>query len=101
MRFLLIAACLALPVGALAQGRATERYASAQLEMAQSSLELARQAAAAGDAMLVGSYAWGASIDARLAWAMSDSHAVRGPAARVLEEASRLVRRAANPGSTP
>jgi hypothetical protein len=95
MRLVLLAACLALSGAAAAGDRATERYAPDQLQMAQSSLELARAAAALGDAQLVGTYAWQASVDARLAWAMSDSAAVRGPAARIFDEASRLVHRAA------
>ena len=95
MRPVLFAAFLALSGAAPAADRATERYAPDQLQMAQSSLELARAAAAAGDAQLVGSYAWQASVDARLAWAMSDSAAVRGPASRIFHEANRLARRAA------
>jgi len=95
MRFVLLAACLALCTPVSAGDRATERYAPDQLQMAQSSLDLARAAAAAGDAQLVGTYAWQASVDARLAWGMSDSAAVRGPAVRILDEANRLVHRAA------
>jgi len=36
-----------------------------------------------------------ASVDARLAWAMSDAAAVRAPAAAIAAEAARLVRQAA------
>jgi chromosome condensin MukBEF complex kleisin-like MukF subunit len=73
---------------------ATARYAPAQLAVAQDFLQRAREAAAAGDGSLVGKLAWQASLDARLAWGMSESWAVRAPAARIFDEARRLVRQA-------
>ena len=100
MRLVLLAACLGLAGAAAAGDRATERYAPDQLQMAQQSLQGAREAALRGDAALVGTLAWQASVDARLAWAMSDSAMVRGPAARIYEEANRLVHRAAQ-GNLP
>jgi hypothetical protein len=76
--------------------RATARYAPAQLQMAQQSLERAREAALMGQASLAGTLAWDASVDARLAWEMSDSPAIRGAAARVFQEASLLARQVAD-----
>lgn len=74
---------------------ATARYAPDQLEMAQQSMQRAREALLMGDGSLAGQLAWQASVDARLAWAMSDAAAVRAPAAEIATEAARLVRQAA------
>jgi hypothetical protein len=80
---------------------AATRYAPAQLQIAQQSLERAREAALMGQASVAGTLAWGATVDARLAWGMSDSPAIRGPAARVFQEANRLVRQMADRRSRP
>lgn len=94
MRFVAFIACLYIPL-AIAGDNATGRYAPAQLEMAQHSLERAREAMLMGEGSLAGELAWQASVDARLAWAMSDSPAVRSPAAAIAAEAARLVHQAA------
>ena len=93
MKLACLLACLVVPLAASAES-ATARYAPAQLEMAQQSLERAREAMLMGQGSLAGELAWQASVDARLAWAMSDSAAVRAPAAAIVGEASRLVREA-------
>ena len=95
MRLLVLLAALALSSVAAAGDRATERYAPDQLQMAEQSLQSAREAALRGDISLAGTLASQASLDARLAWQMSDSAAVRGPAARIFNEASRLAHQAA------
>jgi hypothetical protein len=92
----LLAALIFAGAAVADDGRATARYAPAQLEMAHQSLERAREAALMGQLSLAGTLAWEASVDARLAWAMSDAPAIRGPAARVFHEASRLVRQMAD-----
>ena len=74
---------------------ATARYAPAQLEVARDFLDRARDAALLGESALAGRFAWQASVDARLAWGMSDSAAVRVPAARIYEEANRIAHEAA------
>ena len=94
VRVMLVA--LVFPVTAAAgELSGIARYAPAQLQMAQQSLDRAREAALMGQASLAGSLAWGASVDARLAWGMSDSWAIRAPAAQVFREATRLVRQVA------
>jgi hypothetical protein len=74
---------------------ATERYAPAQLRVANDLLESARAAAARGDSALAGKLAWQASFDARLAWGMSDSPQLRSEAAEVGGAASALIKRLA------
>lgn len=93
MRPAALVALLLIPLGAAAED-ATARYAPAQLEMARQSLERAREAMVMGQGSLAGELAWQASVDARLAWGMTDSWAVRAPAARIASEAARLVRQA-------
>jgi len=95
MRHAFLLACfIALP--AAAAPPATERYAPDQLEMAQQSLLQARAASQLGDRSLAGRLAWQASVDARLAYGMSDSPAVQSAAAQVLGEAQRLAHEAAS-----
>ena len=94
MRGLALLLSLFVPLTAAAQS-ATERYAPAQLEMAQQSMQRAREALLMGEGWLAGRLAWQASVDARLAWAMSEAPAVRTPAAAIAAEAARLVRQAA------
>ena len=74
---------------------ATERYAPAQIRMAQDVLERARAAAALGDVARAGKLAWQASLDARLAWAMTESAALRADAAEVGGAALTLTARLA------
>ena len=94
MRAVPLLLCLLVPVTAAAQS-ATARYAPDQLEMAQQSMQRAREALLMGEGSLAGQLAWEASVDARLAWAMSDAADVRAPAAAIAAEAERLVRQAA------
>ena len=71
--------------------RATERYAAAQLRVAQAMLERAREAAALGETGRAGMLAWQADLDARLAWGMTDSPALRDEAAEIGGEARALI----------
>jgi hypothetical protein len=93
MRMFLILLALAL-LPTLARGEtATERYAPAQLGVAQALLERARARAALGDVALAQRLAWQASFDARLAWGMTESAHLRAQAAEVGGAASALVMR--------
>ena len=74
---------------------ATERYAPAQLRMGYDLLERARTAVARGEAELAGQLAWQASLDARLAWGMTESPALRAEAAELGGSANALIRRLA------
>lgn len=94
MRGVALLLSLLVPLAAAAEN-ATARYAPAQLEMAQQSMQRAREAMLMGEGPLAAQLAWQASVDARLAWAMSDAAAVRAPAAAIAAEAARLVRQAA------
>jgi len=94
MRGVALLLWLLVPLAAAAEN-ATARYAPAQLEMAQQSMQRAREALLMGEGSLAGRLAWQASVDARLAWAMSEAAAVRAPAAAIAAEAARLVRQAA------
>ena len=78
---------------------ATERYAPAQLRAGYDLLEQARAAAARGDPRLAGRLAWQANLDARLAWGMTKSTALRADAARLGAAAGDLVRRLAADGA--
>jgi hypothetical protein len=81
-----------LPAVALGEA-ATERYAPAQLRVAQTLLEQARARAALGETQAASRLAWQASFDARLAWGMSESTQLRAEAAEVGGAASALVTR--------
>lgn len=70
--------------------RATERYAGEQLRYAEFELERAQQALASGDYALARRLARQAGLDARLAWAMTDSGGVRHAAAELSERSARL-----------
>jgi hypothetical protein len=99
MRHAFLLACFfALP--AAAAPLATERYAPDQLEMAQQSLLRARAASQLGDRSLAGKLAWEASVDARLAYGMSESPSVQNAAAEVLSEAQSLAHQAATATTT-
>ena len=86
-----LALLLLLPAVCAADELATERYAPAQISVAQDLLQRARAAAARGEAGRAGKLAWQASLDARLAWGMTDSAELRADAARVGGEASALI----------
>jgi hypothetical protein len=73
----------------------TERYAPVQLGMAHDFLDKAREAASLGDRALAGKLAWQASLDARLAWGMTESEALRAEAAEVGGAARALIQRMA------
>lgn len=90
MRTALLSLAVLLPAAALAEPP-TERYAPSQLAVAQQMLERARLAALRGDAALAGTFAWQASLDARLTWKMTRSEALRADAAAVARAASVLV----------
>lgn len=90
----LLAACVASHAGP-----ATGRYAPAQLDFGREFLERAHAAAARGDARLAGQLAWQAGLDARLAWRMSESPAVRADAAELGGEATALIRSLAEDGA--
>lgn len=94
MRFAALAVAVLVPLTAAA-GEPTARFAPDQLEMAQESMQRAREAMLMGESSLAGQLAWEASVDARLAWGMSDAAAVRAPAAAIAAEAARLVQQAA------
>ena len=69
----------------------TARYASTQIDVAHAELEQARAAAALGDEREAGRLAWSAQLDARIAWAMSDSAPLRSQAAGISQGAARLI----------
>jgi hypothetical protein len=81
-------------VGALASAAYAEppiaSFASGQLRFAESALERAREAGAAGDAALARRYAAQAELDARLAWSMTPSAHMRRAAADVARDVARL-----------
>ena len=80
-------ACLAASVQA---ERPTERYAAAQLAYAEVELERAEQALAGGNYALARRLARQAGLDARLAWSMTDSAAVRRAAAGLSGDSAQL-----------
>jgi hypothetical protein len=73
----------------------TERYAPAQLRVAQDLLDRARAFAALGEVERAGKLAWQANLDARLAWGMTESPHLRAEAAEVGGAARALVTRLA------
>lgn len=95
IRWLLLAPLLLGAGAPLHAEPATERYAPAQLRMGYHLLERARAAAARGEAGLAGQLAWQASLDARLAWGMTESPALRAEAAELGGSANALIRRVA------
>ena len=71
---------------------ATARYAPAQLGFAETGLQRASEASARGDLLLAQRLSAQARLDARLAWSMSESKALRRAAAEVHRRALRLER---------
>jgi hypothetical protein len=92
MRRLVLLTFLVLPLPLRAE-LATERYAPAQLRVAQDLLERARARAALGEVGAASTLARQAGFDARLAWGMSESEALRAEAAQVGGAANALVTR--------
>lgn len=95
IRCLLLAPLLLGAAVPLRAEPATERYAPAQLRMGYDVLERARVAAARGETGLAGQLAWQASLDARLAWGMTESPLLRAEAAELGGSANALIRRLA------
>lgn len=88
--FVLLLACA---FSSLAQaGRATDRFAPGQLQLAEDSLQQARAADAAGDYRRAGTLAREAGVDARITWGMTDDDRLRAQAASVAEQAGALAR---------
>lgn len=87
----LLATTMLIPLAAHA-GRATERFAPDQIQLAEDSLRDARAAAAAADYQRAGILARGAGVDARLTWAMTDDERLRSEAASVAAQAEELSR---------
>jgi hypothetical protein len=71
---------------------ATARYAPAQLGFAETELQRASEASMRGDILLAKLLSAQARLDARLAWSMSESKALRRAAAEVHRRAVRLER---------
>ena len=70
--------------------QATERYASAQLRVAQKELDRAVALVLRGNTEQARRAAAGAALDARLAWGMTDSAYLRREAAQIYQTASSL-----------
>jgi hypothetical protein len=80
-------------LGAVAAARAeppTAQFAGAQLLMAQTALEGARAALEQHDYAMARRFAAQASLDARLAWRMTDSEAARHDAVELSRQAETL-----------
>jgi hypothetical protein len=71
---------------------ATARYAPAQLGFAETQLQRASEASARGDVLLAQRLTAQARLDARLAWSMSESKALRRAAAEIHGRAVALER---------
>ncbi len=92
MRALCVLA-LAFAAGSAAQAEpATTRYAPAQLGFAETELQQASEASARGDLLLAQRLTAQARLDARLAWSMSESKALRRSAAEIHGRAVALER---------
>jgi hypothetical protein len=90
MRWLLALSFVFLAATAHAE-RATERYAPAQISVAQDLLERARAAAALEDHNAAAAYAQQAEVDARIAWGMTDASGLRAQAAEVAAGAEAIL----------
>jgi hypothetical protein len=71
---------------------ATARYAPAQLGFAETELQRASEASARGELLLAQRHSAQARLDARLAWSMSESKALRRSAAEIHGRAVALER---------
>ena len=94
LRFLAALSLLSIPFAVHAE-LATERYAPAQLSMAQVMLERARARAALGEGARAAKLAWQARLDAALAWRMTESAQLRSDALSVRRAADALISRLA------
>jgi hypothetical protein len=92
---ILLSLALLLAAPAARAEKPTERYAPTQLRVAHALLEHARAAAALGEIERAGTLARQASLDARLAWRMTESEHLRAEAAEVGGAASALITRLA------
>ena len=90
MRWLLVLNLVFLAATAHAE-RATERYAPAQLSVAQDLLERARAAVALEQYTAAATYAQEAQVDARIAWGMTDAPALRAEAEKIHGAAAALT----------
>ena len=95
MRVLIAIVLSLLPLAAARAENATEHYAPVQLRVARELLESARARAALGETERAARLAWQASLDARLAWGMTESELLRAEAAEVGGAASALASRLA------
>jgi hypothetical protein len=86
---LCICAAVCLPIHA---EPATARYAPAQLRFAEEGLARAGDARARGELLLAERLAAQASLDARLAWSMSEAPALRHEAVQTHRRAAALMR---------
>jgi hypothetical protein len=94
LRFVAALTLLSIPVAVQAE-LATERYAPAQLSMAQAMLERAKARAALGEAARAATLAWQARLDAALTWRMTESEQLRSDALSVRRAADALISRLA------
>ena len=78
---------IVLAAGAARAELPAAQFAGAQLEMAQAALEQAREALEEQDYAAARGLAAQAGLDARLAWGMSESQAVRRAASQIGREA--------------
>jgi hypothetical protein len=92
---ILLLLALLLTAPAVRAETPTERYAPAQLHVAHALLEHARAAAALGEIERAWTLARQASLDARLAWGMTESEHLRAEAAEVGGAARALLTRLA------
>jgi hypothetical protein len=90
MRLRALFALCALFAAPLQAAPATERYAPVQLEVARAALDRAEQMLRQGRGEAARRLAAQASLDARLAWAMTDSPFLRTEAAALHERSARL-----------
>ena len=90
MSRVIIFSLLAGASSALRADPATALFAGGQLNFAQSELDEARRALLTNDYTLARRLAAQASLDARLAWGMTDSAFVRRDALEVERQANRL-----------
>ena len=88
---------VALPLPAIA-GRATERFAPDQIQLAEDSLRDARAAAASADYRRASILAREAGVDARITWGMTDDERLRSEAASIAAQADALARTVGAPG---
>jgi hypothetical protein len=92
LRLFLLGVACACACGTARAERATGRYAPLQVAVARQSLDRARAEAALNDYESAARFAAQATLDARLAWSMTESAALRRSAAEVAAESARLVR---------